>query len=116
MVKVLLTAVTADEVSAVVADGQLCDQNQHLLPLVKDFLTEDKDMGKPLAGGIRLFLQLFGAVIKCGFQQLKGFRSIRSCLTAAMYCARCRSRAVVTALSPSSVMTCSTAISQAKSQ
>ena len=39
VVKVLLAAVAADEVSTVVADGQLRDQDQYLLSIAKDLVS-----------------------------------------------------------------------------
>ena len=45
MVKVFLTPITADEVGAVVADGEFGDKYQYRLPIGKDIFAEFKDVG-----------------------------------------------------------------------
>ena len=52
MGKILLAAVAADEVGTVVADSQLGDKNQHLLPLAEGLLAEHEYVGKLLPCGI----------------------------------------------------------------
>lgn len=49
MIKILLTAVAANEVGIEAADGQFCHQNQHLLPFVKYFPTKSICVGRLLA-------------------------------------------------------------------
>ena len=79
VVKVLLAAVTADEVSTVVADSQFRDEDQHFLAFIKDFLTEGEHIGKLFTSGICLLFQGLGSAVKLCFQQFEGFRSVGWC-------------------------------------
>ena len=54
MVEILLAAIPADEAGTVIADGQLRDEDQHLLSFIKYFLAEDKHIGKLLPGSVCL--------------------------------------------------------------
>ena len=79
MIEILLAAVAADEVGAVVADGQLGDQNQHLLTVTKDLFTEGEHIGKLLSGIFCLFLEGFCMTIEGFLDQLEGGSTIGRC-------------------------------------
>ena len=64
MVKVLLAAVAADEVGAVVADGQLRDQNQHFLTVTEDLFAESEHIGKFFSGSFCLLSMGLGVTVK----------------------------------------------------
>ena len=68
MVEILFTAVAADEVGAIIADGQFRNENQHFLAFIKYFLAEDKYIGKLLTGGICLLFEGLGEAVEVGFQ------------------------------------------------
>lgn len=77
MIEILLAAVAANEVSAVVANGQLGNENQHFLTLVKDFLAESENVGQLLTCRLCLFFQVLGVIVKSSLDQFEGCSAIR---------------------------------------
>ena len=68
MGEVLFTAEAGDEVGAVVADGQLGDEDQQFLTVTENLLTEFEEIGELLAGVGCLFFQRLGALVEIRFQ------------------------------------------------
>ena len=68
MGEVLFTAEAGDEVGAVVADGQLGDEDDHFLSVLKDLFAEDEHIRELFACRVGGLFQRLGTAVKIRFQ------------------------------------------------